>query len=372
MMHRVFWLVLLVGSLWQQQAVAEQSNQSKLEMVRELDPGRDYSNANFIDAPSNIAWSSDGTELAAYTAFGNLVTIWSVDDGAVLRQLHRPGAVAPVGRALAFVAGDEEIVTPPASGKSTSVAFSVFDTANGEILREIAGPYPDRARNVNGATWLVSSPDQTILAVIYGLALPQPVAMYATRTWDKLAVLPEGPKNEFEAPTALAFSRDGKQLAVGRSDRLVFVYDTENYRVLRRLEVRFPEGSVDWLAFNPDSSKVVVGTGGLASIRYSKDGTKQEFFPQVRVLDAVDGKLLATYVGSAPLTVNRSGAWGPDGHFIAFLAGDTLYVWDPTQPDNGGQEIALKHGAVSLAFSPDGTKLAVENGRKVAIFGLTH
>ena len=103
---------------------------------------------------------------------------------------------------------------------SNDIAFSVFEAETGNLLRDLPGSHPGRPRNVNGATVLIASPEESILAVIFGRALKQPLALYSTGDWAKLADLPDG-----QRPETAAFSRDGRLLAVGRLARYVLIYD---------------------------------------------------------------------------------------------------------------------------------------------------
>ncbi len=69
-----------------------------------------------------------------------------------------------------------------------------------------------------------------MLAVIYGMALPQPVALYSTQDWRRFAILsdPSYASTEYTKPSSqkaqtVSFSPDGRLLAVALPfDVLIF------------------------------------------------------------------------------------------------------------------------------------------------------
>jgi WD40 repeat protein len=342
----------------------------KLQVLRELVPTHDDSNLMFIDSPSGVVWSSDGGKLAAFTKFGNLVTIWS-DDGKVLQELPRPGTTAPVGQVLAFVAGSHELVAPPANGKPEDIAFSVFDVDSGALVRDVVGPHAGESRHVNQATLLVASSDQSILAV--GYAGVQPITLLSTNDWTPIAALPDRPKNPVDVATRAAFSSDGKRLAVGAVSGVVLIYDVPSLRVVQRITAfHYPDdpGVIEWLAFNRDASLIAVGNGDFGSRTRLPNGEIRDVFPKelVRVFRTVDG---ARSVSDAEQLSSRvqGGAWGNSG-IIAFVAANTLHLWDPSRSADPGSSMKLERGSVDLAFSPDGTRLAVPNGHYITIFSV--
>jgi hypothetical protein len=135
---------------------------------------------------SAIVWSSDGAKLAAASLgspekiptipstnipspFGNLITIWN-SNGEVYRELQRPQAFFESHDTFTLLGRGTQLVVPP-SMASNDVAFSVFEAETGNLLRDLPGSHPGLPRNVNGATLLLTTPDESILAVIFGRAL---------------------------------------------------------------------------------------------------------------------------------------------------------------------------------------------------------
>ena len=362
--------------LFEAHGVAAQSPAlPKLQFVRDLQtPG----------PISKVIWSSDGSKIGAASLianaggfglqvpslFGNLITIWN-SDGQVFQKLQRDQPFFTVGDSFAFVAADRKIVAP-ASVTSGSLAFSLFDLDTGKIVREIAGPQPDKSWNVNSAKALVTSPDQTTLGVVFGYALPQPERVYSTKDWTKLPALPlESPTNFANAPSVMSFSKNSRLFAVNRGRR-VFIYDLSSKQIARIIEP-FPEpehgvfsGSI---SFSPDDSMIAFGARSSATRRQLPYGDSEIVPPRnlVRLFRVREGSTVAIYPGSA-YPVNCL-VWSPNGRFIAFVtAGRKIHLWDPFRADVTEQTIDLDGEVLSLAFSPNGEMFAAGVGNRVRLF----
>jgi WD40 repeat protein len=241
---------------------------------------------------TSVMWSSDGSKLAAYTVTpagsisGRLLTIWNAD-GQVLREIEPPEAFFFGADPLAFVAGDKEIVTTPWLN-SNKLAFLVFEVESGALVREIEGPRPDGYRQDNGAMALAASPDEAVVAVVFGFNRPQAVGLYSTRDWSKLATLEETAAG---LPRLVAFSPDGKYLAVAELvGGKVLIYDLTSRHVVQTLDP-FPEpglGVLSTMAFSPDGSLIAFGIAREVEVAvdapvrvfHLKDGSSAASYPQ--------------------------------------------------------------------------------------------
>jgi WD40 repeat protein len=158
---------------------------------------------------------------------------------------------------------------------------------------------------------------------------------------------------------AIAFSPDGKVLAVGYDNGAVGFWSLGEGRLSRLTKVL--RDSVTDVAFSMDGKSLVSG---------SEDGT-------AKVWEAVTGKLKMTLRGhQAPV---ESVAFAPDGKTLATGGGDsTVRIWDTAtwsqkrvlQEDAGPEAreeppIALR--VIDVAFSPDGKWLAA--GHRVTYRG---
>jgi WD40 repeat protein len=348
-----------------------------LQLVRELQaPG----------SVSAVVWNSDGTKLAVSSlgqgatipiippmylpnSSGRLITIWD-SDGHVHQQIQRDLAFFEFDDTFAFVAGDRQIATPPIHELD---AFALFDVDTGQLIREIPGSYPGRPRSVNGAKILLASPDQSILAAVFGAGLDQNAALYSTHDWNKLAGLPADSNNRYLRPAMVAFSRDGTLFATGEPGRRVSVYNLASWHLILSIDA-FPDRLLGTfaIAFSPDGSMIAVGSAGGSGVRRSPSG-RIEFVPltnsPVRIFKISDGAAVAEYDKPPPI---QSGlVWSPDGRFIAFVTERRiLHLWNPFQVDRSERTIELSRGgrAGPIALSPDGAMLAAGVGANVKIY----
>jgi hypothetical protein len=339
---------------------------------------------------SALVWSSNGTKLAVGSIgqpstipiippvrlaniFGMLITIFH-SEGRVDQQIRRTKAFFVYDDTFAFVGDNKLLATPPVEDKN---AFALFDVDTGELVREIPGLHPGRQRTVNGAKMLVASPDQKLLAVIFGRAIEQNAIVYSTKDWSKLADLPDGPSTQPRRPEIAAFSRDGKLIAIGGFDRYASVYDAGTWHLVREVDA-FPDrspGTSD-IAFSPDGSMIALGSSGTAGVNTLPSG-RLEFVPlnnsPVRIFRIDDGTRIAEYGKPAPL---RGGlAWSPDGRFIAFITERRiLHIWSPLGRENPERTIELSRTreAGVFALSPDGAMLAVGIGQNVRMYRIVN
>ena len=139
------------------------------------------------------------------------------------------------------------------------------------------------------------------------------------------------------------------------------------------------------LSFSPDSQLLAVGgnRGGSGwvlpngMIGTAGHGTYKVFNPTdpLRVFRVSDAARVVSATGFFPGTWAvglRALAWSPTSSLIAFItAGGDLHVWDTIHTDRPYAVVRLGRSAASLAFSPDGTRLAVCVAGGVELFRIT-
>jgi len=146
---------------------------------------------------------------------------------------------------------------------------------------------------------------------------------------------------------ALAFSTDGRMAASGSRDHTIKLWEVESGKLVRKLEGH--AGDVKAVAFSADGKRVVSGGGDRNVARLDP---KAENDCSVRVWDVDSGRQVLRLEGHSVEVC--SVAFSPDGTRIASGGADRVcIVWDAV----AGREIARtprQAGRVErVAFSPD-------------------
>ena len=320
---------------------------------------------------NGIVWSSDGTKVAAYAKWSNLITVWNAN-GTVFRQIHRGGDHF-VGNALAFVANDTQIASRPEKTGPADVVVSIFDLRTGAVVQELPSQHPGQEPAFQRARALASSPDGLLLAVAFGGGVAEPVALYKTEGWRKLSDIPSRDqlRNVVDEASALAFSRDGHYLAIGTTKE-VLIYDVRARQIIHRIAPLSPEEEmgccVDEVSFNPDATAIAVATS-LTPGQVNGPGGMRKVVP--RRPSGSSGWLTGRRSHPTRIRSGRLTRWNGvlDGRIIAFIIRDELHIWKPSNPGDR-KTVNIRRGGISLAFAPNSQSLAVGNGLYLTVFDI--
>ena len=375
--------------------------------------------------PSVLRFSPDGRRLAAGGIDG-IVHLWDVAGGREVAALRgglagfQAIAFSPDGRLLATAAARQ-------SSATASAEFKVWDLASGRELATFSGPggVDELAFSPDGRRLASTGPQQaaTLWDIRSGrelLSLPidghTGLGERAAGPDSRVAFSPDGARlalvgfggvmiwdatpgpevMTIHAPLqlqGLAYSPDGRRLAIADSEDAVRVRDAATGRVLLTLPV--PDWSIGLalsdVRFSPDGRRLAAtfgdaSSGGVAlwdattgrlearldghayfvfNVAFSPDGRRiatASHDKTAKVWDAATGRALWT-IGAHADMVNAV-AFSPDGSRLVTGGRDkTLRLWDLAT----GRELRTLRGhkgnVVGVAFSPDGTRLASVGGR---------
>jgi WD40 repeat protein len=322
-----------------------------------------------------LAFSPDGRAVAGARADDldedrdqdpTAVCLWDVKDGLLLRKLYAPGLVkgrprintavfSPDGKMLAGGADDGSVyLWNPATGIWSSrlaghqagveaIQFlaggkilasagndgtvRLWDLATGKELRQL-----EVAGAGELAVPLAGSPDGRYLA--YSGRSGQPITL-----WDVAAgrVLRQFPLQCCHAAQALAFTADGKTLAVARA-AVIELWDVATGKEIRPADGHI--GAISAVAF-ADGGSIVATAGADATIRLWDPATGRE----LRRLEGHRAGLTALAVSPDGQSL-AAGGWGHD-----------LRVWD-VRTGRQRHQLERRRGAITgLAFSSSGKAL---------------
>jgi WD40 repeat protein len=274
-----------------------------------------------------VAFSPDGRQLAEGLCRGDVV-LADGRSGRVMRRVHIGGS----GGSVAYSADGSLLAASSLGG-----GVKLIDPATGGVRARVAGLHPQ------GRMRMAFSPTAPLLAA----AGNGQVILWNARTRQTRVL--RFPPAALSAPTnALAFSADGKRLAVGLeqigpTSLGLLVLDVETGRTLATTRA-----SVDDVAFAPDGRQLAAAE---SPVRGAGGG-------RIVVLDArtlVERRTLADLPGVEATAV----AFSPDGSRVAFGGADGSAGLAAAAT---GQRIASYLGQTAavnqVAFSPDGRLLA--------------
>ncbi|MBI1748958.1 MAG: WD40 repeat domain-containing protein [Acidobacteria bacterium] len=267
----------------------------------------------------SIAWSPEGSRLAACGA--NEIRIWDVKTEQILRTLSGNNSVAwsPDGRYV--VTGFDEVVR-------------IYAVETGQLVRQF-----ERHRAiVQTVAW---SPDGRYVASSGSAPFDLTVKVWEVETGLLVWTLPQN-----GGDAALAWSPNGAYLAAGSGS--IKIWGAKSGQLVRSLgEGQTLALAIRWIAWSPDSARLVSGGGRV-----------------IRLWDVTTGDRITSLPGHSGTI--ESVAWSPEGRYIASAATDYLLndrsirIWDKDtgEPVRVIRDDICRYGFRAVDWSPDGKYLA--------------
>lgn len=330
-----------------------------------------------------VAWSPDGTKIAAGTYYGGsvganppgqgLTYLWQASGGwtnsisLVRMTTNRFGKVT----ALAFSADSVLLVSGCAAGSNL-----VNSVANGAVVASRA------AYNTSVGPAAVTSVAFSPSGMMASGCEDATVSVYNTNSWSQLWF---STTTHLTNVTAVAFSPNGSFLATASLDQTVKIWSTNGWTLQQTLAGH--SNGVTSVAFSPDGQEIVSGCADgtvkvwnwpgsnclvtivahslpITETVFSADGSSVisgSDDGSVRVWSVADGSAICT-LGSQNYFIGTV-AISPDGTLCASAGGDGAIQVHKTSDGSLVQAWAANTNYVSsLAFSPDSARLASGGG----------
>jgi WD40 repeat protein len=301
-----------------------------------------------------IALSPDGKVVALSGRADHAVHLWDVAAG---RELHPFGGHRGGPLEVAFVGDGREVAT--VSRDSTYVGPKVTEWADWSLRRWDAATGAERAvtsRNLNGEVHLAafSADGRRLITVLHDgtLRLWDVEAGKELRTWKVPTVgsrttYGDGKradlviKNSSPAVSLQAFTPDGKVLlAAGGAN--VHRWEVETGKELPVLRIVGLGQENSWCAPSPDGRTLVVWVWGASCPAF--------------LVEADSGKVLHRLEGVRGWPY--AAAFSPDGRTVAVEANGAVTLWEVASGRSRGRLTEGGRTVRGLAFSPDGRLLA--------------
>ncbi len=315
-------------------------------------------------ALSNVIYSQDGKYLASASDNGD-VEVWEAVTYQHIRTLPEFRMSC---NDLAFSPDDRFI-----AGAGDDKTVKIWEIASAKITRQISG-HTDAvvgvAYNSDGTRLATLGKDRFVKVwdlsdgtETDSFSVEDTPQLFANITFCSIGLLalPSGNKILLRDPvqhrtlpplvlpgsgdrvTAVAFSRDSHFLVAGTQDGLVRVWDLSrgSGNMLRLL--RGHTGSISRVVVSPDGKRIASGSWDRA----------------VKVWDLESGAEQATFRGEVGIVTGV--AFNRDGEMLAACSGNEIKVWGIS---GQGMTVLRPDSSVpSVAFSPDGKKLAASGAR---------
>jgi WD40 repeat protein/beta-lactamase regulating signal transducer with metallopeptidase domain len=248
-----------------------------------------------------LAFTADGKMLASRDNEGNTIHFFDVTNGSevrhvTLRQEREPGqgivlmlggsGSRSAGPGLAFSPDGKLLVAPGPGGGDSGNTLVLIDPAAGKALRKIELPQAvlSLAFSPDGRTLATENADRTI-------TLWETASGKQRAHLGKIAATPPRPAGggrnvsfvidgmgggfpEPAGPVGLAFSPDGRALAVPGSDRSVHVWDVTAGKEIGLLKGH--DGRIDTVTFAPDGKTLASGATDTTILLWDAAGPMKE------------------------------------------------------------------------------------------------
>ena len=311
-----------------------------------------------------MAWSPDGSSIAAASRYGQDLSVWD-RSGKMVSRFTIFGGGPYVSNSLAFVDGASRLIFHPPEKTDNDISFVVWDVASGRSVESVTGPAPGANYPFNRAQHFAVSPDQKLAVVVPYTG--KAVAIYETKSWQRIRVV----DFPFQA-SSLCFFPDSRRIVLGAAvgGRWAVLDAASGETSGPFVAYERPEAivGIGAVAVSPTGDLVLTGIGMVNLVgdayRSPEVIAWSNSIGPADIWRISDGSRVTSSPGAqAPIW---QAVWDPKGRFIAFVdQKNRLFVARPSGAPITRIELQT---AFSLAVAQDGDRLAVTNGNELVIY----
>lgn len=317
--------------------------------------------------PAALAFNGDGTQLAVNFMVGDDgVQVWDWRKSRLIRKLVKVGDAGD-GHALGY-SPDGKFLAVRHGRTLDGRVIRVWNAETGELVHDLVV-----GEGKGDPQGMVFSPDGQLLVLsVYG-SIREPgdqVFVFRTDTWELAWGLRTAPFH----PTRVAFSPDGKLLALGGEEGpglgtppkpMILIFDISTRQIVRTIEEPFPGHlSASSLAWSSDGLHLAAGgCAGCGDYRLTGIPPSSE---TVNIFEVETGTRVASVRGR--LSSLDGLAYSPDGKYlIAGSIDNTVRIMDA---HSYALLQSIPGDGRSVAFSRDSRYVAISASPKVSVWEL--
>jgi WD40 repeat protein len=301
------------------------------------------------------AWNPKNNQLATGCNLDKRIVVWDSRSRKIVFTLDKE--VAGVN-ALAYSPDGKYLAVGRGFVQPGKPHINVYDAATGKLLRNILPPTSLKTRGGNNVNALAFSTDSRLLAA-NGYGAGSIGVVYDIASGKVVAKL-DPPTGQADVVTSLAYSPDGRWLAMGHLSGKLQLRDTGSWSIVGQSKAPV---NARGLAFTPDSKSLAVGSG----VPYKPNGSALPFGSDVHILESSSLALSRHFLAYGKTAV-ASLSYIANGRML--LAGGSPAKVIDAETGAVIKEINFTSTVHFPAMSTDGRKLAVASRKLIQFWEL--
>jgi WD40 repeat protein len=317
----------------------------------------------FPEVITTIAFSPDGTRLAASNGRDNQVYLYDLPHDRLLWKVGKAGPRPSTS--LTFDSSGQTVITPSTMNwglEHTDSVISLIDVDSGEVTKNITDVLDDGTVGTGRAECFSLSPDKHMIALVQA-TIPNRIVVYALDSWKAVGHI----MLKTIGVRRMVYSAN-HVITTGYVDGKIETWDYVSNRLIASFKAL--NSDLQDMALNPATGTVIVGGDGAVLTRRIAPGDSPGSFETlsddpsalVSEWDPLTGKRVMVYPG--PGVAAFGVAVSPDGKYVAATKGEVagkgsyLLIWQVGSGNLVGQIHYPRAIAYGVTFSEDGHTLA--------------